>query len=225
MLLVRGLGTVLGDLAALGYDCRWTCLSAADCGAPHKRDRIWILAHANSAAAWSAGGTACSDRGWSCRRDESAFRQAHREDGADRLAPSGPASHTEGIGRGQGRTRRTPAPDQDGFASWHSDAQSERCTETREHRCDEPAQRFDWICADADASIIGLERQQQTWPEERATDGPDNGSDSGRWPAEPDVCRVANGVADWKHRIIAIGNGQVPRVRAAAWRILTAGAH
>ena len=48
MLLVRGLGTVLGDLAALGYDCRWTCLSAADCGAPHKRDRVWILAHANS---------------------------------------------------------------------------------------------------------------------------------------------------------------------------------
>ena len=223
MLLVRGLGTVLGDLAALGYDCRWTCLSAADCGAPHKRDRIWILAHANSAAAWSAGGTACSDRGWSCRRDESAFRQAHREDGADRLAPSGPASHTEGIGRGQGRTRRTPAPDQDGFASWHSDAQSERCTETREHRCDEPAQRSGGICADADASIIGLERQQQTWPEDRATDGPDNGSDSGRWPAEPDVCRVAHGVADWKHRIIAIGNGQVPRVRAAAWRILTAG--
>lgn len=43
MLITRGLGRVLGDLAALGYDCRWTCLSAADCGAPHKRDRIWIL--------------------------------------------------------------------------------------------------------------------------------------------------------------------------------------
>jgi len=43
MLITRGLGRVLGDLAAIGYDCRWTCLSAADCGAPHKRDRIWIL--------------------------------------------------------------------------------------------------------------------------------------------------------------------------------------
>ena len=46
MLLTRGLGRVLGDLASLGYDCRWICLSAADCGAPHKRDRIWILADA-----------------------------------------------------------------------------------------------------------------------------------------------------------------------------------
>ena len=32
--------------------------------------------------------------------------------------------------------------------------------------------------------------------------------------------RVANGVADWEHRIFALGNGQVPRVHAAAWRIL-----
>ncbi len=38
----RGLGNVLGDLAALGYDCRWTCLSAAECGGVHLRDRIWI---------------------------------------------------------------------------------------------------------------------------------------------------------------------------------------
>lgn len=38
------LGTVLGDLAACGYDAAWSCLSARDCGAPHERDRIWILA-------------------------------------------------------------------------------------------------------------------------------------------------------------------------------------
>jgi DNA (cytosine-5)-methyltransferase 1 len=43
-LLTRGLGTVLSDLAALGYDCRWTVLGAADVGAPHKRDRFWLVA-------------------------------------------------------------------------------------------------------------------------------------------------------------------------------------
>ena len=47
-LLTRGLGRVLGDLAALGYDCRWTVLGAADVGAHHKRERIWIFANANS---------------------------------------------------------------------------------------------------------------------------------------------------------------------------------
>jgi DNA (cytosine-5)-methyltransferase 1 len=48
MLCSRGLGTVLGDLATLGYDARWGVLGAADVGAPHQRDRIWIVAHADS---------------------------------------------------------------------------------------------------------------------------------------------------------------------------------
>lgn len=47
LLVGRGLAVVLGDLTALGYDAQWCCLSAADCRAPHKRDRIWLVAHAN----------------------------------------------------------------------------------------------------------------------------------------------------------------------------------
>lgn len=47
-LLGRGLGDVLGDLAALGYDAEWHCIPASHIGAPHSRDRIWIVAHARS---------------------------------------------------------------------------------------------------------------------------------------------------------------------------------
>ena len=43
-LRTRGLGKVLADLAALGYDTQWLCLRAADTGACHRRDRIFILA-------------------------------------------------------------------------------------------------------------------------------------------------------------------------------------
>jgi DNA (cytosine-5)-methyltransferase 1 len=43
----RGLGTVLGDLAKIGYDAEWCVLGADDVGAPHRRKRIWILAYAN----------------------------------------------------------------------------------------------------------------------------------------------------------------------------------
>lgn len=42
MLVSRGLGIVLGDLAALGYDALWHVLAASDVGARHERDRIWI---------------------------------------------------------------------------------------------------------------------------------------------------------------------------------------
>lgn len=41
----RGLEVVLGGLAALGYDAEWHCISAAAVGAPHIRDRLWIVAY------------------------------------------------------------------------------------------------------------------------------------------------------------------------------------
>ena len=44
-LLSRGLGDVLGDLASLGYDAEWHCIPASYVGAPHRRDRIWIVAY------------------------------------------------------------------------------------------------------------------------------------------------------------------------------------
>lgn len=45
MLVQRGLAVVISDLAALGYDAEWCCVSAQDVGAPHIRDRVWIVAH------------------------------------------------------------------------------------------------------------------------------------------------------------------------------------
>ena len=42
--LTRGFGDVLGSLAEAGYDARWTCVRAADIGAPHKRERVFIVA-------------------------------------------------------------------------------------------------------------------------------------------------------------------------------------
>lgn len=47
-LLGRGLGTVLGDLSACGYDAEWDCIPARAVGAPHRRDRIWIVAYSAS---------------------------------------------------------------------------------------------------------------------------------------------------------------------------------
>jgi DNA (cytosine-5)-methyltransferase 1 len=47
-LLVRGLDRVLGDLAASGYAAEWDCLPASAVGAPHRRDRLFIIAHADT---------------------------------------------------------------------------------------------------------------------------------------------------------------------------------
>lgn len=40
----RGLSRVLGDLAACGYDAQWTCYRASAAGAPHHRDRWFLVA-------------------------------------------------------------------------------------------------------------------------------------------------------------------------------------
>lgn len=42
-LLVRGLDIVLGSLAEIGYDARWTCLRASVIGAPHQRNRLFLV--------------------------------------------------------------------------------------------------------------------------------------------------------------------------------------
>ena len=50
-LLTRGLEQVLGSLASIGYDAEWHCIPAAAVGAPHIRDRVFILAYANESFA------------------------------------------------------------------------------------------------------------------------------------------------------------------------------
>jgi hypothetical protein len=51
-LLRRGLDTVLGDLAEIGYDAEWHCIPASHVGAPHGRDRIWIVANPERGERW-----------------------------------------------------------------------------------------------------------------------------------------------------------------------------
>ncbi|HEX6827246.1 MAG TPA: DNA cytosine methyltransferase [Nitrospiraceae bacterium] len=51
-LLVRGIGTVLRDMAKMGYDCRWGVFSAGDVGARHERERLFILSDRDGFMGW-----------------------------------------------------------------------------------------------------------------------------------------------------------------------------
>jgi DNA (cytosine-5)-methyltransferase 1 len=74
-LLGRGLGRVLGDLAALGFDAEWHCIPASAVGAPHRRDRIWIVAH-TAGARWNGARPERS----ATANGSGAFRQPSRSD-------------------------------------------------------------------------------------------------------------------------------------------------
>jgi DNA (cytosine-5)-methyltransferase 1 len=45
--LSLGFGRVLGDLAESGYSVEWDCIPASSVGAPHRRDRVFAVAHAD----------------------------------------------------------------------------------------------------------------------------------------------------------------------------------
>jgi len=47
VLVGRGLTRVVSDLTALGFDCRWGIVGAHHAGAPHKRERLWLVADAH----------------------------------------------------------------------------------------------------------------------------------------------------------------------------------
>ena len=156
ILTSRGLGVVLGDLAAMGYDARWCVLGAHHIGAPHKRDRIWILAHAESSGGKGRG-----------LYDGNQFSTLER-----RHPPSQPLT---------GRPRSSNVAHADGRRR------------------------------------IGSLSSQKSHPNINATEGSPLAK---WWKAEPDVGRVAHGVAARVDRLRALGNGQVPAVAALAWTTL-----
>jgi DNA (cytosine-5)-methyltransferase 1 len=151
MLVSRGLGRVLGDLAEMGYDSRWGVVSAADAGAPHLRERIWILAMSNPDSEIGRGSQGLFGHG----------------NDAERLCAEVADAASE----------RQPEPWEYGHAS--------NCKASREREANHADDDGQW------------------------------------WATEPNVGRVAHGVAARVDRLKAIGNGQVPQVAALAWRILT----
>ena len=60
-LLRRGMGTVVSGLAEIGYVVEWNCVSASAVGAPHRRNRIWIVAHADEPNSCNPGTVADTD--------------------------------------------------------------------------------------------------------------------------------------------------------------------
>jgi DNA (cytosine-5)-methyltransferase 1 len=70
-LLIRGLDGVLGELAQIGYDAEWHCLpTGAVFGAPHRRDRIFILAHTHDSRSGASGHEDEQDREKAVKRRE-----------------------------------------------------------------------------------------------------------------------------------------------------------
>ena len=99
----RGLGDVLRDLAQIGYDAEWTSLSAADVGAAHLRERVWVVAYPHSDGRLRIGGSLRAEqqgppgdeplgrhRPWGEQRDPGPVADAQERAQRAGLRPDGP---------------------------------------------------------------------------------------------------------------------------------------
>jgi len=173
MLTSRGLGTVLADLASMGFDAEWGVLSAGEVGAPHKRDRIWILATNSCFKRWNdrsnhwEEGQILQNQNWNAKKDKS---KRQRRIG--------------GVGKIGANVADTPSIRQQRSRKF---IESERSKKSK----------------DRQANILKPIGEPNFWS------------------VEPNVDRVANGVAARVDRLKAIGNGQVSLCAATAWKLLS----
>jgi DNA (cytosine-5)-methyltransferase 1 len=100
-LLTAGIGDVLGDLAASGYDAEWSVLSACTLGAPHTRERLFIVAYSK-----------CSERR---PPDSDTFSYARRQ---NHLQPDRAEGATEPEQRGWWFREPTVGRVADGLPNW-----------------------------------------------------------------------------------------------------------
>jgi DNA (cytosine-5)-methyltransferase 1 len=65
----RGLDRVLGSLSEIGYDAEWSDIRASDVGAPHRRERIWIVAYPEECGRYWNSERSCTAEGFTGRRE------------------------------------------------------------------------------------------------------------------------------------------------------------
>ena len=220
-LLVRGLDAVLGAFAELGFDAEWGTLRASDVGAPHRRERVFILAYRNDG-----------------RGGEDQQPSELRAEG-----PLGPSRHRRGAGQGEVQEEPCGA---EPVADRNSDERSTDSGEpdTRADGRDDSGGRSEqvppWPPGPSDTA--GWEYVLERWPwlapaiglgnssgnaggksqkHARRAVGGDAGSGlDGPSETQPALRGMAHELPSRVDRLRALGNAVVPAQAATALRIL-----
>jgi len=196
-LLGRGMERVLGDLAESGYDAEWQSIRASDVGAPHRRERVWIVAYAQRGGSRESTGhsnTAPESLASSERTESPFIFRSSCKDVVDArctgFSPGGTLCGHQAVSE-MGNPRiadsRKTLPDANGGRREQFNASK-------------------WSLSVFDTNCR-IERSQQ-------------------WATEPDVGRVAHGISARVDRLKGLGNAIVPQIAEwIGRRIVANGSH
>jgi DNA (cytosine-5)-methyltransferase 1 len=199
----RGLDTVLRSLAEIGYDAEWHCIPASAVGAPHQRDRIWIIAYPNNT------------------------KNRTPEHGVDQ---NGQTTQQEWQNKPFGGTSRHGATLANAHSNDGRDGGSTK-SYTRESRVELGCGGQRQLERNAgqelgDANKLGTQISiEGGYPSQQMFGG---SSEAWRatvgdfWSVEPNVGRVANGVLNRVDRIKQLGNAVVPQIPELIGRAINA---
>jgi site-specific DNA-cytosine methylase len=208
-------------------------MGAADVGANHKRDRIWIVAKladteelfsngGNNNSRSSLGQKTQSEFGNCCGEEFVADTSSQRWEADKHIRSIKGWKICGSIGQ-QGETDSEQSlvnANSKGLEGTHNNSEVSKWIQQESgERCAEVS----------NSSSLGLSGQGQHEQSINSAESRERqaaklvyGRSSDFWAVEPNVGRVADGVAARVDRLKAIGNGQVPLCAATAWRLLTA---
>lgn len=186
----RGLDQVLRSLAEIGYDAEWHCIPASAVGAPHRRDRIWIVAHPSS-----------GER--EARTKEPRILRSLPQDGAinDYLGGRGATHSTnvahpdeQGLQRGKWSGETTEKGEPGGYLA--------KCSKDVAYPTGQrPPRPWESEQPKHPTPLVTWETAQSQY-----------GCFTDFWTVEPNVGRVANGVPNRVDRLKQLGNAVVPQI-------------
>lgn len=225
---------VLGDLAESRFDAEWDCVPAAIFGAPHERDRVWIVAHSDSERCGEA-------RGLRHRSEQVPSGRA-----APRPTPLTADAAVEGRSRrgSKGLRRQAGNLATRGAEPGHSEdmgesglsldanspnAKGDGCRQGRARRPPDSfagvREQTRWYAADPYRARLAFRHGvgRDAWEEFAAAQR--NADEDGWqqiWPDEPALQGVDDGPADWVDGVRATGNCNPPIIPETIARAMMA---
>lgn len=200
----RGLEEVLRSLAEIGYDAEWHCIPASAVGAPHQRDRIWIVAYAQS-------------KRYECG-------ESSQQTSSERTVEGGRTSEglwlTEPCNESSIRSdvSNSTSTEQQGHSGreLHEQERHMAATRTEDLRQEDGQASPDFARSDDKTLAYPNGQRGRLWNSQRQ-DAEDAWESSRRsqfwnWDVEPDVGRVADGIPARTHRLRCLGNSIVPQI-------------